>query len=187
MKVLFLRHGQAEHNVAFQTEGPRAYKNPRYQDSALTEVGEFQASAIAKTLSEFPIDCIFTSPLTRCIQTALQVQAFFPRAPMFAVDALIEEQGDEEICNVRKPLEDLQEQFPSIDFDTFCSPEFTLWDWTDEREPQEAVKQRVQDFLKQIRPMNLSTVLCVSHHDTIRDTFGRELGNCEYISVENPK
>jgi hypothetical protein len=38
-KIIFVRHGQAAHNVAFESLGSKAYEDPRYRDSKLTQTG----------------------------------------------------------------------------------------------------------------------------------------------------
>lgn len=64
MKLLITRHGQAKDNVTGITIGQR--------DSALTPLGVEQAHNKALVLGELPykIDCIYTSDLGRCMQTA---------------------------------------------------------------------------------------------------------------------
>ena len=37
--IVLVRHGQAEHNVAFDSLGDAAYEDPQYQDSRLTPTG----------------------------------------------------------------------------------------------------------------------------------------------------
>lgn len=38
-KIIVVRHGQAEHNVAFDAIGDAAYEDPLYRDSRLTHTG----------------------------------------------------------------------------------------------------------------------------------------------------
>jgi hypothetical protein len=37
--IVVVRHGQAEHNVAFDAIGDTAYEDARYRDSILTHAG----------------------------------------------------------------------------------------------------------------------------------------------------
>ena len=64
MKLFITRHGQAEDNVNGITMGQR--------DSALTTIGirQTQSKALQLGQSSQKIDCIYTSDLGRCTQTA---------------------------------------------------------------------------------------------------------------------
>jgi hypothetical protein len=56
--VLVLRHGDRSHDVL---------------DPSLTEVGAAQAASLAATLANSGIDCIFSSPFLRALQTATPI------------------------------------------------------------------------------------------------------------------
>jgi hypothetical protein len=47
-KIIVVRHGQAEHNVAFDSIGSKAYEDPRYRDSRLTRLGMSLVYAVVK-------------------------------------------------------------------------------------------------------------------------------------------
>lgn len=64
MKLYAVRHGQAEHNIAFRFNDDPASK------SDLTNKGRAQAEEVAKQLADTKLDIIFTSELPRAIQTA---------------------------------------------------------------------------------------------------------------------
>jgi broad specificity phosphatase PhoE len=38
-QIIVVRHGQAEHNVAFEAVGEAAYLDAQYRDSKLTQLG----------------------------------------------------------------------------------------------------------------------------------------------------
>ena len=63
MKLFFVRHGQSEANVV------RVFSN-RGIKHGLTEKGRQQAVEVANSLSEYPIDTIYSSTLLRAKQTA---------------------------------------------------------------------------------------------------------------------
>ncbi len=62
-KIIFVRHGQAEHNVLKMSSSARD-KHP------LTDVGMQQAQEVAENLADEKIDVVFSSPILRAKQTA---------------------------------------------------------------------------------------------------------------------
>jgi len=58
-----MRHGEAENNVAHILAGRRS-------EYHLTERGKAQVTDVAEKLKTVPIDAIYTSPITRTIETA---------------------------------------------------------------------------------------------------------------------
>lgn len=175
--MFVIRHGEAEHNVAFQIEGPAAYK--KYRDPSLTEKGKQQAKESGAELLSMKINMIITSPLQRCIETASILRTIL-HAPVFAVDGLIEEQGNGEICNERKSLQELMKHVTVFR----CDDPFTIWDVYGSREPGDHVKERAEEtilFCKQSFPNH--RILFVTHHDVIKNTFGKSVKNCEWFSI----
>ncbi len=80
-QVTFIRHGEAEHNVAVRETGSNAaYSDPRWEDAALTEDGLQQAmqlqADLLKTGTKF--DIVLVSPLMRTLQTAIATFATEP-------------------------------------------------------------------------------------------------------------
>lgn len=61
-KMIFVRHGQSVANLERIFAG--------HTDTPLTEQGLLQAERTAKFLSDYPIDAIYASDLTRAMQTA---------------------------------------------------------------------------------------------------------------------
>ena len=73
-RVTFLRHGVAYHNLRDPaTNQPPRLDNPELIDPPLLMDGKYQAvQAGEELMAKLPnIDLIVTSPLTRCLQTAL--------------------------------------------------------------------------------------------------------------------
>lgn len=62
-KMIFVRHGQSEANLARVFAG--------HTDTVLTERGKLQAERTAQFLAEYPIEAIYASDLTRAMQTAI--------------------------------------------------------------------------------------------------------------------
>ncbi len=80
-KIYLLRHGRIE-----QTE-PRRFIGQR--DLPLTRVGETQALGMARMLEAVRFSCIFSSPLTRAMQTAALIAAR-QKQPVIAIPELVE-------------------------------------------------------------------------------------------------
>ena len=69
MKIIFIRHGQAEHNRRLK------FNETNNPPSQLTKIGVQQASKIANDLREWPIKRIYTSEIIRAKETAKIIQA----------------------------------------------------------------------------------------------------------------
>ncbi|CAK0886889.1 unnamed protein product [Prorocentrum cordatum] len=75
MKVLFIRHGEAEHNVAIAEARrlghsvPEAMGAAALLDARLTAAGRAQAEALQERLAPLGVELVATSPLRRCLQT----------------------------------------------------------------------------------------------------------------------
>ena len=93
-RFIFLRHGEAEHNVAFHKEGASVFKEEAYRDAKLTAKGIEQAIEAAKALSSLKIEAIWSSPLTRCIQTAEEVFEEVDCDELYLHDNLLERLGN---------------------------------------------------------------------------------------------
>ena len=65
--VYVVRHGESEANREGRYQGR--------QDSPLSALGHQQAAALAGTLSASRVACVISSPLRRCVETALPVAA----------------------------------------------------------------------------------------------------------------
>lgn len=81
MRLLFVRHGETDHNRARRIQGPLL-------DDPLNAVGEQQARALAVHIAEeqaagaIHIDAVYASPLKRAWQTAEAVAAVFGQKPV---------------------------------------------------------------------------------------------------------
>ena len=56
MKLYFIRHGFAYHNLAFEQVGEKAINDPKYMDAQLTPVGEKQAREAAVAANKEAVD-----------------------------------------------------------------------------------------------------------------------------------
>eukprot|EP00698_Gefionella_okellyi_P010726 TRINITY_DN27_c0_g1_i1.p1 TRINITY_DN27_c0_g1~~TRINITY_DN27_c0_g1_i1.p1 ORF type:complete len:250 (+),score=21.87 TRINITY_DN27_c0_g1_i1:125-874(+) len=105
--VWFVRHGQAEHNVA---------KDLNIRDPHLTELGRQQASAISEYFRTRTLDAIVVSPLRRTIETALIA---FKRERAAGVPIILSADAQEtQACpaDTGSPPASLQAEYPELDF-----------------------------------------------------------------------
>ena len=67
--IYFIRHAEAEHNVAYNLYGESAYESQKYMDADLTLNGMSQAEKLAISMDFIPLQVVFTSPLVRTLHT----------------------------------------------------------------------------------------------------------------------
>ncbi len=83
-RLIFVRHAEAEGNINRRFHG--------WFDSRITEKGHKQALKVAERLASMPIDIIYSSSLTRTLQTA-QYIADVKQLPIIRTDKLREING----------------------------------------------------------------------------------------------
>lgn len=176
---ILVRHGEAEHNVGFRAQGESAYENPIYRDSPLTEVGIEQVNNTRHRLESLSIVDVWSSPLTRCIQTAEGIRR---GENQYVHDSLLERLGGGHVCNERKSKFELQRLCPN--WSTKYLPENPpSWD---EREPIQSVRSRVFGLLAFLREYyrelpETDHILVVTHHDAIESITETSLRNADYV------
>eukprot|EP00668_Euglena_longa_P035529 GGOE01045641.1.p1 GENE.GGOE01045641.1~~GGOE01045641.1.p1 ORF type:complete len:270 (-),score=61.08 GGOE01045641.1:230-1000(-) len=105
-RILFLRHGQAEHNVR------RRYHLP---DPPLTPLGRWQAGNVSSTLVS-RVDLIAVSPLRRTLQTALLAfSAVIAQGTPLVPHPDLQEAGDLP-CDTGSSVDVLAAEFPALNF-----------------------------------------------------------------------
>ena len=101
MELYLVRHGQSESNVGIDVEDPR-----------LTETGVRQAELLGRRLRDVRFDRVFTSHLTRAIQTAAIVLRQQTAPPPIEVVPELTECGDRDFvsdaAHIRRLYGDLQ-------------------------------------------------------------------------------
>jgi len=182
---ILVRHGQGTHNLGAETEGDAAYSNEAYRDARLTDKGALQAQEAGKKIAaEFGnVVAVWSSPLTRCIQTAKHIlkSVKAPVGSLFLHDYLIERQRKDNICNYRANADDLSYEWP--EFKTYFLPN-VVSQWTEE-EPGHVVKQRMTMLLEHLkRKYTSGNVLIVCHQESIYEVVGRGLANAEFVVWE---
>lgn len=182
---LFVRHGQAEHNTAAERLGDSAYEDPQYRDALLTEMGHVQARAAGDTILQIhnrrPVH-IYSSPLSRCIQTAEEIVAAGVKASSFILhDMLLERLHRNHTCNDRKTPIEIRATFPKWDtrFLPLYPPHFSP-----HSEPYESVATRMDAFVQHLQEKYEDTytlVVLVSHHDAIESLLHLKLANGQVV------
>jgi len=82
IRILLIRHGETDWN-----------RNGRFQgrsDLPLNQKGRDQAHALALALKDETLTAIYSSPLTRALETARLVMDFHPSVPLFEEEGLVE-------------------------------------------------------------------------------------------------
>jgi broad specificity phosphatase PhoE len=175
VRFLFMRHGEAEHNVAYRSVGDAAFCDPAFKDARLTDEGCNQCNETGESQSAVfkQFDAIYTSPLTRCIQTAVLMKQWIPSENFNANDALIERRGGGHICNVRRERDAIKAEFAEHGLNCDLLAE-TDEDWSD-REPLQFVESRIVMFLRDLLTLyadSEASILVVTHHDVLYVLLG---------------
>lgn len=193
-KFIFVRHGEATHNVAFNVAKDQSvFTNKEFEDAPLTAKGIQQAKEAGEALSKYSIADIWCSPLTRAIQTAEEIFEEVNCGQLYLSDTLLERLGGGHVCNYRKNKRDLKKAH-SI-WNTSFLPEFPpLWI---ERESTLAVRTRMLMLILYLAELyknvpETSHILIVGHSDAIWCLTGKSLKNAEHIvltleEILNPK
>lgn len=182
VKFIFLRHGEATHNVAFHVEGPSVFSKDEHKDAPLTQKGIGQAMEAGTALTSLKILDIWSSPLSRCIQTAEEVFEEINVSSLYLHDNLLERQGGGTPCNERKSKSQIKRDYPIWDVKHLpdlpaawitCEDSYML------RERMYMFVLFLADLYKDAS--DSSHVLLVSHSDAIAALTGKVLKNAEYV------
>ncbi|MBI5149088.1 histidine phosphatase family protein [Candidatus Pacearchaeota archaeon] len=146
MKLIFVRHGETEHNKGGVIQGQF--------NSKLTRRGIQQAKALARRLSKEKIDIIFSSDLSRAKDTAKAIKKYHKKIPI-VYDKLLRERsyGIYENLHFLK-YKEMRKKSKSPRY--LFKPE--------KGESYGDTRRRVKKFFKKIYPKYKSkTVLIVAH------------------------
>lgn len=180
-KFLFIRHGEAKHNVAFHEVGDAAFTDRANKDAPLTQKGITQAREAGAALRDLNVIDMWSSPLTRCIQTGEELFEEMNVHHLYLHDNLLERLGGGHVCNERLSKSELKKKFPI--WKNLYLPELPAW-WA-ERENEYALRQRMFMFIKLLQDLYKDEsedahVVIVSHADAIRALTGVSLKNAEH-------
>jgi broad specificity phosphatase PhoE len=181
VKVLHMvRHAEGTHNV------DREYKDPQNIDARLTSKGKQQCESLAQRLMEMKTTtdeqdiCVFTSPMTRCVQTALYSYPWLADSqtiPFVAHESLRETVNYN--CDRRRDLTEIAQEFPRVDFSLITEREDAIWasyqnrvseDWDSHLESAElhVVANRAIQAFRLIQQRPESQVVVCTHSAFLR-------------------
>ena len=179
--IHFQRHGQGYHNlicdmwreagrpIDFDSPDPELNPVTRTEmvDPPLTELGRKQCTAVREECSKLSPEVVIVSPLLRCIQTAKL--SFRDHADTTATPWVSHEGCREELGlltgNKRRPISEICEDYPEIDFAAIEHDEDELWDaYGERRETLLEKSDRIYDFLTSyVMERPESEIAIVSH------------------------
>ena len=183
--VYFIRHGEATHNIGFELHGENAYLSEEYVNAPLTTKGIYQAKRARKELegkaSGKAIRLVFTSPLTRTIETTL---AMFGEDKI-ALNALDElrETGHLHPCDKREDKQVIAAKYPMLNVDRLTDSD----EWFGSPFPP----QRFEILKRILEETEENPIAVVSHHDALIQFFkfigyrhDGGIQNCQIIHIE---
>ena len=181
-KFIFVRHGEATHNVAFHEIGGSVFTDKKYEDAPLTEQGIQQARETGKALASLDIIEIWSSPLTRCIQTGEEIFEETSVMDCYLHDNLLERLGDNHVTNNRSLKRDIHKKYPEWNVD-YIPDMPQLWV---ETESIYACRQRMWMLVAFLADLykDLSEdkhILIIGHAGSIEALLGKSLKNAEYV------
>ncbi len=167
MKLILVRHGRTNENNSGVLQG--------HKDTEINEEGLKQAKRVAKRLKNEKIDAIYSSPMTRAIKTAEEINKFH---------------------NLKIIKDDLLKERHYKDFEgkSHKDDEYTKlkfqWDNNGEIESIKEIYERVGKFINNIYKLHKNdTVVVVSHGCTIRSMIFEinktEHNEKNYIGIHN--
>lgn len=178
--IHFQRHGQGYHNlicdmwrevgkpIDFDSTDPELNPviRPEMVDPPLTELGRQQCISVREGCSRLSPELVIVSPLLRCIQTAklsFRDHANTDKTPWVSHEGCREELGLL-IGNKRRPIREIIEDHPEIDFGAIEHDEDDLWDaYGDRRETLLEKSARAYDFLQFVMERPESEIAICSH------------------------
>ena len=154
--AIFMRHGQAENNVKKILVG-------RHLESHLTEEGRVQAQDTAQYLKKLSISKIYTSPVTRTVETASIVSQVLN----------LDYQIDERLYEIDlgrlagSDYDEILSKYGNLFLSFYMGEESVLSDHG--VEPFSSVRSRIRSLLEDISDKhNNQNVLLVTHLDPIK-------------------
>lgn len=146
MDLFLVRHGETDANVNGVVQG--------WLDTKLNEHGHTQAVEVAAAFSE-QIDVIYSSDLTRAIQTASEFRKKYPDIP-YVEDSRLRERDLGDATGEHRDKRDWEVFWASSD--TISIPN---------AETLDQFNQRVQSFIDTVKASGFLKVLVVTHGGTI--------------------
>ncbi len=154
MKLLIIRHGEAE--------GNRDHLIMSRKDVPLTELGQTQANSLIDQLKEFKVDKIFSSPQLRAKDT-IRPYAESKHMEITIDDRLMEiDFGD----LIGRHPDSTEKDYGRTADEMLNSYEYDLSRHDGETSIQ--VNERVQSFIESLKKLDYETVIITTHDGIIR-------------------
>jgi len=171
--MILVRHGQSEFNVVYGV----TRRDPGIRDPALTELGQTQAAAAARSLQRFGGHRIICSPYRRALQTATIIAKTLGLA--ITVDSGIGERAAF-TCDIGSPRSALAAAWPKLAFDHIAE----TW-WPDHGESEGALDSRGRAFRRWLRAQpDWRGSIVVTHWGFIRALTDHRVGNCAIVRFD---
>lgn len=190
-KTLYcIRHGTALHNINFPKMGRKAYTE--FHDTPLVDYGHLESTTFGQNwFTQYDIELVVTSPLTRTIQTAKNIFIAQPNIHIIALDCLKEHPQSEEWCNSRQSLSILMKKYPFIDFSEIKDDKDIIWQkkrLSDEVELTN-LHGRIDELKKWILNRPEKTIAVIGHSSFFGEMLFNKMGDedselqhcCPYI------
>lgn len=192
--LIFVRHGEADHNVGYKEIGQEAYFMEKYIFSGLTLTGKKQAELLGKKFAETQlydsVDVILTSPLDRTLETTQYMTQYCKKnIPIIAFED-IREFGYIHPCNMRRNKTELEKMYTNIDFSNLNTNDDLIFKNGDQYD-------RINNFIHTIKHRNDEKIMIISHasyllelfdelfcRNMIKDNDILNIDNCEFIIKE---
>lgn len=198
-RIFFIRHAEGTHNVA-ERESTFAPKEnvllaentgTEHWDARLTKVGEEQCAALKGAIRgdgvwgyarPLNLDLVVVSPLTRCLQTAVQSlgDPEGKGAPPFLCTELCRERVAEFMCDGHRPKSELAAEFPGVDFSLLETEKDELFETA--KEDDAACQARGRAFLQWLCGRPEIHIAVVTHSVFLKNLL-RQFGGA--LSVED--
>ncbi len=177
--IVFIRHGEAEHNVLLKEK--RYADAKALRDPHLTELGKAQAAALGEKLAGRHFDRIISSPLIRALETTRIV--FSDKFASVEILSDVAEHGGG-ACDLGSDTDILQGLFGET---------ITNWlapNWFDEfvAETDEHYLARMENVKNRLSKQNDETIAVVTHGNFLRKLLNLKgsIQNCEVFEVVWP-
>ena len=187
--LYFIRHAQAEHNVALEKHNNNKdiLIENKYFDSKLSKRGREQRRQLLNKDEIKEVDIIFVSPLTRTLETAEILCNL--KKPIVALE-LVRERLGVRPCDKRRSITEQKERFIKIDFSLCEDDEDKLWK-LNHRETEEELKQRIINFLEWVKKTEYKKIAIITHNGYILRLCNKVLNikvekvkNCDIFKIE---
>jgi broad specificity phosphatase PhoE len=184
-RLFFIRHGEAQHNIAWYKYGEKAYYMKEITDPKLTNIGEGQAIHLGNNFKEKnSIDLVIVSPLMRCLQTATNI-FMGENVQIIACEEAREFPMGLQYTNKRSNKSLLRKEFPHVNFINLKTDEDKLWN-SERLETLDELNARTKNLYDYIKKRPEKNIAVVSHstfimnvlYDNVDESHNKELKHC---------